>query len=52
MIVANMTISSPTSTARYRHGREVTPGCLDEPPPVLDLAGLLLGGATCACPLM
>src|SRR5262245_47842579 len=50
MITANMTISRPASTARYRHGREVTPGCLDWPPAVRDRAGLLLGDATCACP--
>jgi hypothetical protein len=50
-----MTISRAARIPRYRHGRETTPGCLVDPPPGLDAEergwdGLLLGGATCACP--
>jgi len=56
MMVANNAISSTSSAARYRHGLDTVPvpACLDMPPgrdPLpRGLAGLLLGGATCACP--
>src|SRR5262249_31828991 len=50
MIAANITISSATRTPRERHGREAAPCCLDDPRAGRCRDGLLLGGATCACP--